>query len=186
MTPINFKANFIRNTHIQQVVTKDLSKDKEVSLVELDVNQKNDISALKTVAEDWDRRAFGYAGCIYDDATNTIKFPDTKEHFFALTTQKEDYKNLDPKKILGLTMFSDKKNSSKNELNWLQVEPDSSYSNSGEYRTYKNVGRTLVNYLKEISDKTLSVYPARKAAEFYRKLGFKKETSKYPTLIYKK
>lgn len=184
MTPISFKANFIRNTYIKQVVTPDTSKDKEVALVELDINHKNDISALKTVARDWDSRAFGYAGCIYDDAIKTLKYPDTKEHYYALTTQKEDYKNLDPKKILGLTLFSDKK-SSKNELNWLQVEPDSCY-NSKQNRPYKNIGRALVEYIKEISDKTISVYPARKATPFYRKLGFEKETSKYPTLLFKK
>lgn len=185
MTPISFKANFIRDTYIKQVVTPDTSKDKKVALVELDINHKNDISALKAVARDWDSRAFGYAGCIYDDAIKTLKYPDTKEHYYALTTQKEDYKNLDPKKILGLTLFSDKK-FSKNELNWLQVEPDCSYSHSGKYRTYKNVGKALVNFVKEISDKTISVYPARNATPFYRKLGFEKETSKYPTLLFKK
>ena len=71
-------------------------------------------------------------------------------------------------------------------MNWLQVEPDCSYSHSGEYRTYENVGKALVNFVKEISDKTISVYPARNATTFYRKLGFEKEASKYPTMLFKK
>ena len=186
MPPINFKANFIRNTNIQQAINSSYAP-KQVALVELDTNDKNDISALRTVADKWENTTQGYTRCIYYDATKNFKFSDTTEHYYAITLQNKNYKYLQPENILGLALFSKHNNGSTNELKWLQVNPDINYNKSKQNnRLLKNIGRSLVNFIKEASDKTISVYSDADAIDFYEKLGFIHKKGKSMSMYFPK
>ena len=187
MPPINFKANFIRNTNIQQVINNSYVA-KQVALVELDTKDKNDISALKTVADKWENKTQGYTRCIYYDATKDFKFSDTTEHYYAITLQNKNHKYLQPENILGLALFSKHNNGSTNELKWLQVNPDTNYNNKPKpnNRFFKNIGRSLVNFIKEVSDKTINVYSDADAIDFYEKLGFIHKKGKSMSMYFPK
>ena len=103
MTPINFKANFLKTVYLPHI-SQGKSSDKEVSIVELDNKDERDMAALAKTACDWEKYASGYAFEIYNDALKDKPYPDVyKEHYLALTTQNCDYANLDSNKILLLS-----------------------------------------------------------------------------------
>lgn len=172
MQPINFTANFIKNTQIKQCRTCDTFIDKEAAIVELDINDKNDIKSLYETASDWDSKGFTYTFEIFCDATKGYEYDDVKkEHYIALTTQKDNFENLEPDKIIGLSLFSETKKP-ENEINWLQVDPESNTERKYE-REYKGGGRAIVNYIQETyTDKPIYVQSAKDAINFYRKCGF--------------
>ena len=108
MTPINFKANFLKTAYIGKTTNNKSSCHSEVSIVELDTNNKNDVEALAKTACEWNKVASGYAFEIYNEALKFKLYPDVvKEHYLALTLQNENYKNLDSNKIFGLALFTE-------------------------------------------------------------------------------
>lgn len=172
MYPISFKANYLTSVNVSRI-NEDKSVDKEkVALVELDKNNTDDINALHNVARDWEKKSFTFAMEIYNDAVKGYEYEDVnKEHYYALTTQKNEFENLDQEKILGLMMFSEYKNG-KNRIDWLQVEPTSS-SRSKVTKKYKGIGSALVDYSKQIStNKIIDVSAYKDAIGFYEKQGF--------------
>ena len=181
MTPINFKANFLKTVYIPHTTNKGIS-EKEVSIVELDKNDKKDIDALTEIAWKWEDCASGYAFEISNDARKYKPYPDVyKEHYLALTTQKSDYANLEPDKVLGLALFEEK-DAVYDELAWLQANPMTNHE--CKKRKYNNIGKSLVDYIKTLTYKPIVVSSDDKAIEFYEKQGFK-HTGKYPSqLIY--
>lgn len=58
MTPINFKANFLKTVYIPHWISKGIS-EKDVSIVEIDKNNEKDIEALAKTACDWEEYASG-------------------------------------------------------------------------------------------------------------------------------
>ncbi len=182
MTPINFKASFLKTVYIPKKVSDSNYKKQEVSIVELDPKNKKDVMALAETACKWENVAPGYSSEIYNEALKTKMYPDViAEHYYALTRQNEDYENLSADKILGLALYSEK-NDIHNELNWLQVNPETNKKNSTE-RKYKNIGTELVNYIKQIADKPIYVQSADDAMKFYEKNSFKHIDSSYQAIM---
>lgn len=170
MTLLNFKANFIKNVSIPKQLSDGSIEMNRVSLVELDKKDKQDISTLAETSYNWNCVKWGYASDIYSDAIKWCEYPDVeKEHYYALTTQNENYKKLESDKILGLALYMEKK-SPKDEIAWLQVNPSTNYE-SGK-RIYKNIGTAIVSYIKQLSLKPLYVQSDKNAVEFYEKNGF--------------
>ncbi|MCM1264599.1 MAG: GNAT family N-acetyltransferase [Candidatus Gastranaerophilales bacterium] len=172
MYPINFTANFIKNTSIQQCKPNNTTENKQAALVELDINDDNDTECLFDTAREWETRGISYAFNIYSDAVKGCNYDIVdKEHYIALTTQKDDYEHLNPDKILGLVLFSEL-NQDTNEISWLQVDPDNNSKNHCD-RHYKKVGSSMINYIKETyNDKPISVQAVQDAVPFYKKCGF--------------
>lgn len=171
MTPINFKASFLKTVYIPQKVSDLNYKNQEVSIVELDPKNQKDVMALAETVCKWESIAPGFSSEIYNEALKPKMYPDiVAEHYLALTTQNKDYKNLDANKVLGLALFSETMDS-ENQLNWLQVNPTTNKKNSTE-RKFKNIGTELVNYMKQITDKPIYVQSADDAVPFYKKNGF--------------
>ena len=183
MTPINFKANFLKTAYIGKTTNNKSSCHSEVSIVELDTNNKNDVEALAKTACEWNKVASGYAFEIYNEALKFKLYPDVvKEHYLALTLQNENYKNLDSNKILGLALFTEK-NDINDELTWLQVNPNTNFENSKNGRKYKHIGKTLVDFVKCIADKPLYIQADDKAIKFYEKQGFRHLDDTKPSLM---
>ena len=109
-------------------------------------------------------------------------YPDVhREHYLALTTQNCDYANLDSKKILGLALFQEKDDFC-DEIVWLQA--NSKTNNESKSRKYIDIGKSLVDYIKNLTYKPIIVSSDDKAVGFYEKQGFK-PTGEYPSqLVY--
>ena len=108
MTPINFKASFLKTVYIPQKVSDLNYKNQEVSIVELDPKNQKDVMALAETACKWESIAPGFSSEIYNEVLKPKMYPDiVAEHYLALTTQNKDYKNLDANKVLGLALFSE-------------------------------------------------------------------------------
>ncbi len=183
MTPINFKANFLKTTYIPKQVSDTICEPQEVSIVELNPKDKKDVRTLAETSCKWENVASGFSSEIYNEALKPKMYPDiAAEHYLALTTQNKDYKNLDTSKILGLVLFSETYDT-ENQLNWLQVNPTTNKKNSSK-RTFKNVGTELVNYIKSITDKPIYVQSADDAIPFYKKNGFLRQGKHDSTMIW--
>lgn len=183
MTPINFTGSFVKNVTISKLVTDGKLKIEDVALVKLDKTDKRDIMTLAKTAYEWENIASGYAPNIYCDSIKAKNYPDvSKEHYFALTTQKDNFEELDTNKILGLSLFFEKQ-SPNNELAWLQANPSTNHE-SGK-RTYKNIGKAMVNFIKGLFKKPIYVQADKKAIPFYQKLGFTNNGAVPEQMIYR-
>lgn len=183
MTPINFTGSFVKNVTISKLIADGKMKPENVALVKLDKADPRDTMTLAETACKWENVASGYASNIYCDSLKAKNYPDVNnEHYFALTTQKENFEKLEADKILGLSLFFEK-NSPHNELAWLQANPSTNHE-AGQ-RSYKNIGKALVNFMKGLFKKPIFVQADKKAIPFYQKLGFI-QTEKLPEqMIYK-
>lgn len=181
---INFTANFLKTTKIPKLNNDGKYSNAKVSLVELNKKDNSDKNALKKVANLWNEKEFTYASEIFYDAAKPFEYDNiTKEHYYALTTQSENFENLEPEKILGLNVFSET-TKPENELNWLQTDPSQRYG-SIEKRQYTEIGKTIVEYLKEhFTNKPISVFAADDAINFYKQLGFKNRPTKSERQLY--
>ena len=172
MTPISFKANFVKNANIQQVLAPDKSKDKKVAIVELDRNNIFDKIAMRHTAIRWENPENNYAYGVANDMVRWTHNENETNHYIAITKQKKDFEHLNSDKILGVALFTEKKHE-KNELKWLQVDPKTKYSKTGEPREYTGIGKAIVEHIKTISKKPFEVFSDPDAINFYTKLGLK-------------
>jgi hypothetical protein len=183
---ISFRANFLKHARIRkQDIMADVYKPHQVSVVELDRNNDDDLECLYNLSKKWEGKRV-CAPQIYQEATKTYEYANAeKEHFIGITNQKEGYKKLNPDEMLGVAVFIET-NTKENELTWLQVNPKTKFSVK-ENREYKKVGSGIIRYLKKAyPEKPIIVYPTEEAEKFYKKNGFK-EKDKYDSspLIWK-
>ena len=169
---ISFTARFVDSTKIKHRLSFFKNEKLETSIIELDKKNPDDMKALHDAAFSWYDNGGRYATNIYHKATDNTYLKDvTKEHYFALTTQKNDFENVKPNKILGLMMFSETSNFD-NEINYLEVNPSTNRSKH-LIREYKNVGKALVDYVKRAyKEKSLFVFSDARVIKFYKKQGF--------------
>lgn len=169
---INFTARYIDNAKVLKSIQNGRYEDADLSIVELNNHDTRDLNALKRTTGLWDKKGAKYARAMYYEASSDIPLPSVdKEHYFAVTEQKDDFTHLEPEKVLGLMIF-DETNYNSNELAMLEVEPSCAKKN-GENRKYKQVGSALVNYIKKsYNDKNIIVFADVNAIDFYKKNGF--------------
>lgn len=172
MNSINFTANLVKRTQIQK--TKDFKtyNPTEASIVELDKYDERDLNSLYKTVVLWNDQNAKYSSSIYHEAIKGYEYDDVEqEHYFALTTQKDNFKELDPNKILGLMLFS-QTNAKEDEINWLQVRPNTSVKQTWK-REFSGAGKGLVTFLKDTKlGKPIHVQADINAVEFYKKMGF--------------
>lgn len=187
MNTINFTAKFIEKKQILKKEHGNDYKPCDVSIVELDKNDSRDVSALGKTSLDWIIQGDGILTYnIYKNAVNQYSdFDNEKEHYLAVTTQDSDYENLDYKKILGLSLFSET-SSPVNEINLFEVRPNISKSLS-KNREYKKAGTALLNYIQNTyTQKPIYVISRDESINFYLKNNFKpiNDHSDCPYLMY--
>lgn len=169
---INFGAKFIKRETISRFddTKKQGYLPVDVSLVELNPKNKQDIDATKKLITSWGRDdEFGYY--ILDDlmALKDDNLSPSLDRIYAITLQSKDFKNLDHKKILGLGEIT-RRSYSQAEINYLQVEPKSTFLKGS--KNFINIGKTLVEYFMSKNFKELIVKSTYKAATFYERMGF--------------
>lgn len=172
MNRINFTANLVKQTQVQETADNNNYIPSDVSIVELDKHDERDIKSLYKTIILWKDQNAKYSSEIYHEAVKGYEYDDTEqEHYFALTSQKNDFNNLDPERILGLMLFS-QTNRTEDEINWLQVRPNTSHKQTWK-RQYKGIGEGLINLLKGTwLNKPIHVQADVNAVEFYKKMGF--------------
>ena len=183
MDTISFNARHIKNVTIAKKICNEY-KPMDVALVKMNVNNKKDIDAIYRTTDEWDG---SFTAFTYDDMKKAVTNKLLKDniHIYALTTQKNNYRNLNHEKILGVAeVLSYEGNSNKLEV--LQTNPlyasNICHKNDLEY---KHIGNTLLDHVKsEHNDKDIYVVSVESAVNFYKNAGFK-ETLKGNSLVYK-
>lgn len=181
MTSINFGAKYIRPVVVQQR-QEDTYQYTAIALVELASGEdytedKNDIVALKTVANSWKAR---YARNIANDMSRPFKDSifGARNHFYALTTQKDSFDTFEAEKVLALAEFCDNDVENCNELKYIQVKPNAKPN-------YKKIGSGLLDAIKKIhSTKSIKAFLDTNVIPFYEQNGFKQEFDPYERTKY--
>lgn len=180
---LNFTANFIKDVSVLKKDYDGEYRPYDISLVEFDVEDENDIRSLYKTASLWSENGAYYAFGIFNDASKEyVTFDVEKEHYYALTTQTDKFSHINPNKVLGLAMFSEMKYD-RNRLDFLEVNPKTSKMKS-KNRQYKEVGKAMVQYLINNYDRRLELSADTKAIDFYKKLGFVSPDNKHPEVMY--
>ena len=184
MNRINFTANLIKHTQIPKRIDDDKYAPADVSIVELDKNDKRDVKALYNASVLWNEQGAKYSSNIYHEAVKGYEYDDVDcEHYLALTEQNSDFKNLQSDKILGLMLFSASKYDA-DQITWLQVRPNTNSKQTWK-REYKGVGAAMINLLKQINyNKPINVVSASDAVDFYKKQGFTNCEDDIPSSLY--
>lgn len=173
---ISFKAKFIKTSPVKKL-SHGIYKKIDASFVELN---KNDLKPLYETTSEWNQL---FSNAIYNNAQDKLKYCKTRFHLYALTTQKEGFETLQPKKVLGLVEYQEGPRF--DEINLLQINPK--YKNNErttkdkllgifkkERNQYKNCGKSIIDSLKEMyKTKTINVDSATSSTGFYEKNGFK-------------
>lgn len=166
----NFGANFINKVNIKRLDSKtNMYKSCQASFVQFDPQNKNDLNAISKAVKTW--QGDNFAGTIVNNAIRIVNGMTSSKvnHIYLLTTQKDKFDKLNREEILGLAqMRSNKKDP--DELWYLQVKPDTKYGAEG--RTFKSVGSGILNSLKAIYNKKITLFASYFAANFYETQGF--------------
>ena len=184
MNPISFTASY-KTSAVIQTRRGDSFNPVQAYIVELDKNNAEDLNSLHKVSRLWNKENSNLIYYMLADFIQDLDLkPDVNEnHCLILTTQKDNFENIDPQKVLGAMLFSEE--NMENELNWLQVQPKHNSKFKPVSRRYKGVGTALVSYLKaKFTDKPIYVYSSNTAIDFYKKLGFNTYDDKYPCSMY--
>lgn len=170
---INFKANFIK-----PVTIKHGNNKQDVSFVEIDTNNKKDITTLSNVAYGWGIKTYAYD--IYTNAADTWRkggmgfYSVNPEHYYAVTKQKDNFEDLNFNEILGVVQLNE--NDDSNEIKYLQIDPK--HCHGSDKRKYSNIGHSIVDSLKSLyPQKKMTLYANYDAIDFYKKEGFKEDES---------
>ena len=97
MPQISFKASFVNTVNIQKL-QQDGYKPFNASFVEINPQNKNDISILKCISNTWGQKS--YASSIYNAALGDSQFDDLimekplDRKFFVITSQKKSFEKI--------------------------------------------------------------------------------------------
>lgn len=170
MNRINFTASFVKNTTIKKKDSPSAKPENtSVAIVELDKNDENDIQALTELKNDWTQRSGKYIRSIYYIAKRERPdFDVEKEHYYAITTQKDNFDELNSDQVLGVMLFYETTPDEElNEIKYLEVEPSNSRTLNKE-RKYSGIGSRMVDFVTQtFRQKPIYVYSDVNAVSFY-------------------
>ena len=173
MHNINFKANLISNPTILKKKT-DIKNTAKASFVEINPLEYSDIYSLKNIANLWRRRSSNtnFADDIYCSANNDYFLMNFfgNNRYFALTTQRQGFENLDPFEVLGLAQL--RKIEDGHYLDFIKISPDE--ARGAEIAQFKHLGTTFIRCLQKLNDvEKITLAPLISLKDcFYSKLGF--------------
>ena len=155
-------------------------KPENVSMVEIDLDNPNDLKALNKLKEEWYDANLKYVFTPY----NTLNYTDwivrganesaiktkncgIEKRYYAVTAQEENFESLDPKKILSICEMLIFLNGNA-ELFLIQSK---SKLPSERNPLYKRCGSALSDGLKHYFNE-ITVFPVEKERQFYEANGF--------------
>ena len=167
---LNFGAKYIEQVDVKKYNPKSTLYDSaSLSFVEFDPINKRDTEAIANAVKTW--KGQDYAGMIAQNAnlvSNGFLSPEVN-HIYLMTSQTHDFDNLDSKKILGLAQMQTGVDEEDN-LRYFQVRPDLKHGIKN--RRYKNIGSGMLDSLKKIYNKAITLIASYSAANFYELQGF--------------
>ena len=181
MNGISFKAKCINYTTIDKQISQNKYCKKNVAFAKMNNNSYYDVKALKELSYLWD-----YDSNLIPAIYLYFSLEDGKNsEIYFLTSQTKNFKKIIPEKVLGIIQIT---NHPKYEyLNYIQTRPDCTAAKQN--RPYKNIGQTMINLVKKITEnKDIVLNSIKEAIEFYKKQGFKviKNNIPEPKMILKK
>ena len=181
MNQVSFKGTFVNPINIKKLEGNKY-ENFPASFVELDPKKTQDLMALETIHKRWNQ---SFSSIIYNSAFCSSVNPNKSKHFYALTSQKDNFEHMNPDKILGVVQFN---NISKyNRIDFLQVNPmyitgksksfisklfSSKNSQKRNLLSFSRIGSAILDSLKQLTDKSIDLYSMPEAKGFYRKNGF--------------
>lgn len=193
---VNFKANYIKSVNIKKFDGKEYRPCK-ASFVEL---TSKDYNSIDRVVCSWNQLIS------YKIANSLKETMDSRTHFYAVTTQDNNFDKLEPKKVQSLSLVEDFSELKLSYLKLLQVNPKSMSPKNGSLFSrfvknlsiklnlsltapkYKSVGAETIKGIREEIDKenALTLHSAFDARGFYKKIGMVNPDDKNPlTFVYK-
>lgn len=182
---VSFKANYLRHAYIKEAV-KDCPKLKrrQIAFVELDPLSLSDMKAINAAANEFEKnrisksdeyrvKEYNYATDMRDDFDHLYAKgeSDKFKHFYAATTQKDNFETLDFQKIIGLINVITDTETKMNEIKYFQVNPNTNHT--AKNRPFFDVGRAIHRcILKIFTDRKIFLYPDDDAISFYIKCNY--------------
>ncbi len=168
-TNTDFKAKFIKSIQIQKLNNKKLYQPEQVSFIEIEPDNFEDVWALSQAAKNWFPE--DYASNIAYNATLLFNktLDCTKNKIYAITSQKDRFQTLDEFQLLALADIENIDNDSI-VLNHLQVKPNS--TNRYIERKYKYIGTKMLDALKNMYNNITLTSARGSVKNFYIKNGF--------------
>lgn len=185
---INFKASFVNPELVGKYnPNRNFYEHKRVSFIKLDPYDINDIKMLENITNSWEYDLFSTN--IYNDALDVYSKDSDKSRvfyekaFYALTSQTENFRNPDYKKVLGICDVREYENGEAMLLH-LQVNPEHIYSLKSEY---KGSGSVILSSLKNLYNQIQLISRRDKSVrDFYIKNGFVNVGESLTKFIWKK
>lgn len=181
---LNFTANFIKKEPI-------LKKDKNgnyqtfnVNFIEFDLKNKADVNKITDICDMPEFDSFGED--LEDDIVYNNHFDDvyykTKRCYALVKETENDFQDIDKNNVLGIFSFYESvKDQSPNFISYFMT--NDLYSNNMNRKSnkeYSEIGTGMVNALKKIyPNKSIGLYSAYTATDFWRKNGFKNKNEFY-------
>lgn len=167
---VSFKASRVSVVNLPQKVNN-AKKQIEATFVKLNPYNKEDIATLQGIEKLWQNQ--NLSGAIRESATIA------NAPIYGLTTQTENLKSLDPKKILGL-FSTDKidKTTDIVEIYQLGTTPEHAYAQKTRSREIKHIGSTMIkefvkvlNLNKHKNVEKLVIGSEPESVKFYKRIN---------------
>ena len=178
---INFGAKLIKLSPVKKLADlKGEYMPAKLSFVEFEPGNKKDLQAISNAVKSWNGEMF--ASDIYTSAKliRNRKLDPESHKIYVLTSQKNNFDNLNADEIVGLADFETNK-PDEGHLNFLQVDPD--LITSYVPPRFRYVGTGMLEALKSLYKKTITLKSVYSATAFYEKNGFK--LIDFESLLYK-
>lgn len=173
-TSQNFGARLIRPATIRIKNDKGKWINDTANFIKFDTTKKADVEALERLAYHWDDANLS-AG-----VAEEARILRGKSEVYALTNQKYDFKNINPKDILGV-MTTDKTKNAKGNVEVFKIgtDPTFAYEQNRRSRSVKHIARAMVNEFVRLVNKNkqvdaIVVHSEPGEEKFLSKVGFKK------------
>ncbi len=178
------KVNLISNIYFQanqlsfkpQVVKRDETtgeyKTEKASMVEIDLKNPNDIKVMKELGEKWDNDYL--MENMADNAENIANREDQADNhrFFAVTSQKDNFENLNSDKVLSFCEVHDE-TYNKAKVEYIQSNAESTTMYNPKY---KRCGSAMLDGLKHYYN-YIYLYSLPCTIQFYLNNEFKQVKS---------
>lgn len=167
---VNFTAYYMNYRPTVRKLTSQSNnyENATVSMVEIDLDNKKDLSALEDISRTWESAML--MNNIYSEAYEVSQNDELKENyrFYVLTNQKSDFENLKPEEILTVCAI-ETENEDNAFIEYLQVKKDFK-----ESEQYKMLGTAMVEGLKNYYSRiNLYSVPSESVMDFYERNNFK-------------
>ena len=182
MDSINFTANYIKDVNIARKYYNNY-KPCNVSLVELDSANPNDVKAIYKTSSNWDCSFTIFTHSDMQKASLNKEIRN-KLNVFALTKKSANLNKLKSSDIFGVIEVT-RGYSDGSKIEVLQTNPKFINDKHNKSSMFKDIGKMLVAHVKNlINNEPIYVYPTKSAIPFYEKQGFVRVPNKEKNNIF--